>query len=171
MTDAYVCTSNMHMIAVNDSYMRDMTHSYVCRDSSIQVTWSRDIMISVYVGTDTLPCIYSYMWHDSFIFETWLVHMCGMTRSNKLFWNCRYNESIRVTRLIHMCDMTHSYLGYDSFTCVTWPIQICRYLWLIHMGDMTRSYVCLDSSIYICVIWLIHMGDLTRSYVWHDSFK
>jgi len=50
------------------------------------------------------------------------------------------------TWLIHMCDMTHSYVWHDSFICVTW---------LIHMYDMAHSYVCHDS--FICATWLIHM--------------
>jgi len=83
-----------------------------------------------------------------------------------------------------MCDMTHSYVGHDSFICVTW---------LIHMCDMTHSYVRLDA--FMCVTWLIHMCDMTHLcmcdmarcicvtclihvwrdssivliYVWHDS--
>jgi len=39
---------------------------------------------------------HSYVWHDSFICVTWL---------------------------IHMCDMTHSYVWHDSFICVTWLIH------------------------------------------------
>jgi len=39
---------------------------------------------------------HSYVWHDSFICVTWL---------------------------IHMCDMTHSYVWHDSFICVTWFIH------------------------------------------------
>jgi len=30
-----------------------------------------------------------------------------------------------VTWLIHMCDMTHSYLWHDSSICVTWLIHTC----------------------------------------------
>jgi len=66
-----------------------------------------------------------------------------------------------------MWDMTHSYVGHDSLTCVT----------------MTHSYVWNDS--FICVTWLIHTWDMTRShlwqgrthtcgmthsYMWHDAF-
>jgi len=58
-----------------------------------------------------------------------------------------------VTWLIHMCDLTHSYVWHDSF---------------IHICDMTCSYVCHDS--FIRVTWLIHMCDMTHLYVWHDSF-
>jgi len=64
----------------------------------------------------------------------------------------------------HTCDMTHSYVWYDSFIRVTW---------LIHMCDMTHSYVWHDSFICMTVIflaWLIPVCDKTRSYMWHDSF-
>jgi len=43
---------------------------------------------------------------------------------------------ICVAWLLHMCDMTHSYVWHDSFLGVTW---------LIHMCDMTYSYVWYDS--------------------------
>jgi len=86
------------------------------------------------------------MWRDSFICETWLIHMCDMTHS--YVW---HDSFICETWLIHMCDMTHSYVWHDSFICVTW---------LIHMWDMTHSCVWHDS--FICETWLIHM--------WHDSF-
>jgi len=68
--------------------------------------------------------------HDSFICESWLIHM----------W-----------------DMTHSYVRHDSFI---WEIR------LFHMGDMTHSYVRHDS--FICETWLIHMWDKTHSYVRHE---
>jgi len=69
--------------------------------------------------------------------------------------------------LIHMCDVTHSYVWHDSLVCVTWPIHMC---------DMTHSHVCHNSC--ICVTWLIHMCDMTHGakgrYRWrsmtHDSW-
>jgi len=67
---------------------------------------------------------------------------------------------IYVTWLIHIWDMTHSYVGHDSFICGTW---------LIHMWDMTHSYVGHDS--FICETWLIHMCDMTHPHVWHDSCR
>ena len=33
---------------------------------------------------------------------------------------------IHVICLIHMCDMTHSYVWHDSFICVTWLIHVTR---------------------------------------------
>jgi len=55
-----------------------------------------------------------------------------------------------------MCDMTHSYVWHDLFTCVTW---------LIHMCDMTQSYVWHD-SIHSChMTHCIHVTWLILKYV------
>ena len=60
---------------------------------------------------------YSYVWHDSFTHVTWLIHVCDVTHSY-------------VTTLIHMCDVTNLYL--------TWLIHT-RHHWFI--CDTTSSYV------------------------------
>jgi len=99
--------------------------------------------------------------------------MCGMTPLYVCTRSC-----VWVKWLIHMCDMTHSYVRHDLFMCVTspcllsvtWLLYICR---LIHMCDMTHSYVWHDP--FTCVTGHIHMCDmtplylLTDSYVWPDS--
>jgi len=92
-----------------------------------------------------------------------------------------------VTPLIHMCDMTRSYV---------WPASFIRVTWLIQMRDTTLSYVWHDFIHYVgvamkaatsCILcrnclhplplrndscirmpWLIHMCDMTNSYVCHD---
>ena len=100
------------------------------------------------------------MWHNT-------CRMREMTHSHE-----RYDSFICETWLIHMSDMTHVYMWHLVFMCVTWLIRmrdisdVCV-TWLIHMCDMTHSYVWLDS--FIWVTWLIHMSDMTHSYVWHDS--
>ena len=91
-----------------------------------------------------------------------------------------------MTWLIHMCDMTHSYVWHDSFICV-----IC----LITQRHITRVYVCItrvyvwhDSHIshmssvtydmthpcgrqaYMRVTYLIHLCSMPHSRLWHDSF-
>jgi len=83
---------------------------------------------------------------------TWLIHMCDITHSH--VW---HHSFICVTWLIHMCDMTHSYVWHVPFICVTW---------LMHACDMTHSYVWHDS--FMCVTWLIHMCNTTHPYVWHS---
>ena len=99
-----------------------------------------------------------YKWESipSFPFKraTQLIHMCD-TMVMRCIW-CHTYEWVMshiwkkyVTWLIHICDMTHSYVWHDSFICVTW------YVW---------------HNSFISVTWLIHMCDTTHSYVWHDSF-
>ena len=63
------------------------------------------------------------------------------------------------SNLIHIYNMTHSYVRHVSFIRVTW---------LIHTCDMTHSYVRRDSSIR--VTWLMYTCNMTHSYVRHDSF-
>ena len=79
------------------------------------------------------------MCHVLFLRVTWLVHMCDMSRS--YVWHYRFT---RVTCLVFACDMTHSYLA-----------------WFIHMCHV----------LFLRVTWLVHMCDMTHSYVWHNAFK
>ena len=102
------------------------------------------------------------VWHDSFIF---------------------------VTGLVHMCDMTHSYVRHDLITCATWLIHIGCGSWVFanknrfvcicicvcvcnsyekglnYTCDMTQSYVQYDS--FICATWLMQMCYTTHSYRAH----
>jgi len=80
-----------------------------------------------------------------------------------------HDTFICVAWLIHMCDLTYSYVRHDLFVCVIGPHSCTCVKWHIHMYDTTHSYVWHDS--FICVTWRIHMCDMTHSYVWHDSFK
>jgi len=72
----------------------------------------------------------------SFTCETWLIHMWDMTHSY-----VRHDSFICATWLIHMCDMTHSYVRHDSFICATW---------LIYMSDTTHSYTCIYIFVFVC---------------------
>jgi len=83
-----------------------------------------------------------------------LIHMCDMTHS--YVWHSAF---IFGTWVIRMCDIAHSYVWHDVFICETW---------LIHMWDRTYSYLGHDS--FIRVIWLIHVRDTIHLHVWHDSF-
>ena len=94
----------------------DMTHSYMWHDLFVCVTWLIHIwgtwfmrdskskilircLTDIYTCDMTYSCIcdmtHSYIWHDSFIYVTWPVHM----------W---HDLSIRDTWLIQICDMTYS---------------------------------------------------------------
>ena len=96
-----------------------------------------NLQVCIYSNRSLFICVdmtHSYLWHDSFICVTWLIHMCDMTPS--YVWHDSF-----------ICvDMTHSYERYDSIKIVTW---------LVHMWDMTHAYVRHDA--FICETWLIHM--------------
>ena len=69
----------------------------------------------------------------------------------------RYTNSIKLVPRFGLwpsplCDITHSYVWYDSFTYKTWLMCTC---------DMTRSHVQHDS--FIRATWLIHACDKTHS--------
>jgi len=106
---------------------------------------------------------HAYVWHDSFISVTWLIHMCDMTHS--YVWHDSFT-----------CDMTHSYVWHDSFTptprtqsihayiCDMTQLSHVTYIWMgspFHICDMTH----VGHALFSCVTWLIHMGhDLRTSY-------
>jgi len=66
---------------------------------------------------------------DWFTRVTRLFHMCDMTHTSSVLFNCWSCWShmcdtthSRVTRLIHMRNMTDSHVWREWFTCVTWHI-------------------------------------------------
>jgi len=66
-----------------------------------------------------------------------------------------------------MCDMTHSDVWHDSFTCVTWLIQMCD---ITHFKCVTWLISSVWHDSFRCVTRLIYMRDMTHSDVWRDSF-
>jgi len=108
--------------------------------------------------------------HDSFTRVTWLIQC--------------------VAWLIHMCNMTHSYMCHDSFTCVTWLSHVCdlnhTYIYIYRRTHDVLQCVavcCSANRRNVCVLWRIHVCDMTHmthpcmwhdsvithSYMWHDS--
>jgi len=96
---------------------------------------------------------HSYMWHDSFICVTWLIHMCDMTHS--YVW---HDSFICVTWRIHMYDMTHSHVWNNSFICAPW---------LTHMCDTTHSHWWHIPCPMSCDTTHSYMCDMTLSHAWH----
>jgi len=98
---------------------------------------------------------------------------------------------VMLLMLVLICDMTHSYVWYDSFVCVTWRIvcgggvDSCATQGRQNiMGHFVDVGVDVGHDSFICETWLIVCGggvglhtlmlvlmwDMTHSYVWHDSF-
>jgi len=121
------------------------------------------VVTHLYVRHDSFKCVTrlvnilsmsSVFRCDLFICVPWIIHMRDITHS--YVW---HESFICVTWLIHMCSTTHSYVWHDAFTCATW---------LIHVFDMTYPHV--HHASFTCVTWPIHMCDMTRSNVCYDSF-
>jgi len=148
--------------------MYAMTHSYVWHNSFI--CWRTPLH---YLWDIT------HVWHDSFMCVTWhsFIRVARLIEKAPLCTTCanEYDSLICATWLIHMCDMTHSYVWHDSIRehsfalpvsmnkthLYVWRTTIKRVTWLIHMCDMTPSCVWHDS--FICVACLIHVCDMTHS--------
>ena len=82
--------------------------------------------------------------------------------------------------------MAHWYTWHDSFTCMTWLIDVfattheylwraalvCTHFWFLWMN--TQSYLSHDSCTWhdalICVTWLIHVCDVTHWCLCDDSW-
>ena len=140
--------------------MCDMTHSLKWHDSFIcDMIRDKYMNKSRHTTCDIYEWVMSYlrMSHVTHMVTVmsylWMSHVTHMVTSCQ--WHDTWHDSFTcVTWLIHVCDMTHSYVWHDSFTRVTWRI---------HMRDMTHLYV-----------WHgIHMCDMTHTYlqyVWHDSY-
>jgi len=98
--------------------------------------------------------------HDSFICATWLIHMCNMTHSYvRQTHSCVRHDSFICAIPMMTPMMTHSYVRHDSFICVRHDSFICA-IWLIHMCDMTYSPVWHD-SICECLTWHVWMSHVT----------
>jgi len=99
------------------------------------------------------------LWHDSFVRMTWLIHMCDMTYS--YVWRDFF---MSVTWLMRMFAGTDLHVWYDSLICVAWR----DYVWDRRTHDMTNWYVWRDW--FICVTWLTDMVYVNRSYAGRHPF-
>jgi len=106
------------------------------------------VMVAHIIKSDAFMCAtmaHFYVWHDSSISVTRLVHMTH--------WCVPPGP-------IYIRDITHPYAWHDS---LIWLIHVCHHdpflcvTWLIHKRDMTRSY---DS---------LMCATMTHIYAWHDS--
>ena len=136
------------------------------------------------VTCDSCMCgalVHSYVWYDAFIGVVWHVVLsicvtCDVTHACVGRW------------CIQICDMIHSCVWCDTFTCVThwcahsyvWHVTHARVGRCIRMCDITHSWVqcdtftCVTRGSFMCTfiraIPRIHACGLTHSNVWYDSF-
>jgi len=92
-----------------------------------------------------------YMWHDSFIWVTWLIHMCDMTHS---VWSRGFHSGRRGKHhhMWQICDVTHSYVWCDSFICVSWFTKFCPAVFIA--GDKGDTIICNKYVTWLTHVWL-----------------
>ena len=110
-----------------------------------------------------------YVWHDSPIYATWVIHNQAVDKS------CEHLQA----RLIHMCNTIHARVCDDCTrepsVCVTRPIHMCDVkCWYVGCRQMLRTPVdashphvhndCRHES-FIRSIWLIYTRYVRYSYV------
>jgi len=98
-------------------------------------------------------------WHESFPCVAWRIYRCDMTYHvyNMTRWSvgAMFWLSVRPTWLIHMCDVTHSYVWHDPFlflTCLV-PAWLRRHFILVVQETSWNGSPCA----------------MTLSYAWHDD--
>jgi len=142
---------------------------------------------------------YQYLCHDALTCNIALqVYSCS-SLSCTAPSRVSHGSFILVTWLIHIYDVSYSYVWRDSFIDLMWLIHMFELIWLIHTRDKTHPYtwnylfkfhttpLYAWHDLSICVTWLIHtcamihshmcrdsyanhMCDLTHLHVWYDPF-
>jgi len=149
-----------------------MTHSHVYVTWLIHISYPRDItrsrtcdMTHSCMRDDSFICdsfiwlihmramTHSYVWRDSFLCVTRLNHICDMTHPYAYALSLIHTCHLRQGTRSHMCDMTHSYV---YVTCRIFYVRHDVYVpWLIYMHTLLCS--CAMTYLHACEIWPIHM--------------
>jgi len=128
--------------------------SYVCG-----MTHSQGLHEQITRGHERVTRRSSYVWHDSFIGSLQTIGV------STLLVCVTWLILVRVTRLIHMCDMTHScvcdtthlYMTRDRF--VDMYYSFIYVAWLIHRFDSRRIhiYICVHTCMLIWICLSLHL--------------
>ena len=102
------------------------THKHMWRspvdESHIPHVWPWLIHMCGHDSFIWVAMTHTHMWHDSFTYVTWLIHMCDMTHSH--MWHDSF------TYVTWLVDRSFPHVRHDSFTCV----------WMSHVTCMNESW-------------------------------
>jgi len=160
-----------HSYVRHDSFIRGVTHSYVRRDSLIHDSFIRETWL-IHIWRDMT---HSYMRHDSFIYgATWLIHTWDMTLVTWL-------TNMGWLRLVGSLKLQVSFAKepYKRDDILQKRPIILRSLLMVatpYLSGYRRKRLHISpkkkkiQTPYTCVPWCIHTCDENHSYVWRDSF-
>ena len=132
-----------------------------------------------------------YVWHDSSIFVTWLLHMCNSVNracgwvmahiwmrhvTHADFKHLHHTHGyVRHDLFIHVRHDSFMSVWHDSSTFAACPIhhlaRMSNTFDMKYPRDMCNSNVThVNESCGICVTWLIHTFAIWLIHVSHDSF-
>jgi len=108
----------------------------------------------------------SYMWHDSFIYVTWFVHTCDMTRPFHFGMLHTYDDTTKtwranVSQTVTVAFPTPSLHSHWLIFTQSFPHTHFHTMSLSY-SDVTRSYIWRD--LFVCVTWLAHICDTTKTW-------
>ena len=138
----------------NDLSYAGMSHGTCMKKSCCSFEWVMlciplchvAVMLRVWARHCATRLIYmraitqSSVWHDSFMFATWLIHEIDMKHSHV----CP-DAFVYVTWLMCMCDRTHWYVRHDSFKATIWFINIC-YMTYPCIHTYIHKYIHIEST-------------------------
>ena len=158
--DTYESVMYLRMDAIDCVLSQVHNNSYVWLDSFSWVTWLM-YMCDVTHASPTAYWIVSfrrhimihkcdvthlYAWHDSFICVSWLMHLRLLiaSRSFAATWLIHMFDVTWLYvcyKLIHTCDMTHSYVWWHIHLRPLTRLLPFAGTWRFHMCHMTHAYL------------------------------
>jgi len=134
----------------------------------------------------------SYVWHDSSMWATWLIHVCNVTNSicfriptKKLGSRARHTWMSHVARMdqlchshtwvmaqvIHMCDIHESWRHTcDKTDVCEWHDSSMRATWLSHSAPLPHTT---DSSSFTLYVWheFVRIPPRNSTYMTHSCAR
>ena len=161
-------SSALPLSSTSCTFRRDMTHfqrfqSHVkilnrFRKEDLGIyTFCWYLRIQLFIVQMILFCCFQKVWWYKFIVRLTPLYRVFHRLSIHTSSHAQHDSCLCVTRLMHVCDMTHVYAWHDSFTCATW-LMPCTCTFEKIVGSTTLFYVrnvYAGQDSFTCATWLM----------------